>query len=170
MVSGAFILLDRVAGVAYRHARRECRMKRPTGVTIVAVLGFIAAALWTVAGLAICMGGAMVSRLAQTPMGRLAGMGGTLLGVMALGVAALGIVTAIGLLNLRNWARIVAIAAAGLSLLVAALGLLDALAHVHVLFFFGAFVRRALMAAVEVWILAYLLQPSVKQAFDAKSP
>jgi len=142
-------------------------MNRPTGVTIIAVLGFIAAVLWAVAGLAICMGGAMVSRLAHTAMGRLAGMGGTLVGLMALGVAALGIVTAIALLNLRNWARIVTIAAAGLSLLVAALGLVEALEHVHVLFYFGAFVRRAIMAAVDVWILAYLLQPTVKQAFSA---
>lgn len=142
-------------------------MKRPTGVTIIAILGFFAAALLIVAGLAICMGGAMVSRMAHTPMGMMAGMGGTLVGVTLLGFAVLGIVTAIGLLKLQNWARILTIVATGISLLVAGLGLVDAIAHLHMIFFFGALLRRAIMVAIEVWILIYLFQPDVKKAFGA---
>jgi hypothetical protein len=140
-------------------------MNRPTGVTVIAVLGFIASVLWAVAGVAMCMGGAMFSRLAHSPMARLAGLGGAFVGVIVLGVAALGVVTALGLLNLRGWARVLTIIATGLSLLVAALGLVDALRYVHMAFFFGAFVRRAIVAAVDVWILTYLFQPSVKEVF-----
>ena len=162
-------MLDRVAGVAYRHAQRGIRMNRPTGVTVIAVLGFIASGLWALAGVAMCMGGALFSRLAYSPMARLAGLGGAFVGVMVLGVAAVGIVTSVGMLNLREWARILTIIAAVLSLLVAALGLLDVLRHVHLLFFFGALVRRAIVAAVDVWILTYLFLPNVKQAFQPKS-
>jgi hypothetical protein len=142
-------------------------MKRPAGVTIIAILGFFGAALLLVVELSICMGGAMVSRMAHTPMGLVAGMGGTLAGVTLLGFAALGIVTGIGLLKLQNWARILTIADAGVGLLVAGLGLLDAVAHLHMIFFFGALVRRAIMVAIDVWILIYLFQPDVKQAFGA---
>ena len=38
-------------------------MKRPAGVTIIAILGFFGAALLLIAGLFICLGGAMVSRM-----------------------------------------------------------------------------------------------------------
>jgi hypothetical protein len=142
-------------------------MKRPTGVTIIAILGFFGAALLLVAGLAICMGGAMVSRMAHTPMGLMAGMGGALVGVTLLAFAALGIATGVGLLKLQNWARILTIVVAGMTLLVAGLGLLDAMAHVHMIFFFGALMRRMITMAIGVWILIYLFQPDVKQAFGA---
>ena len=142
-------------------------MKCPTGVTIIAILGFFGAALLLVVGLAICLGGAMVSRMAHTPIGMMAGMGGALVGVTLLGFAALGIATAIGLLKLQNWARILTIVMAGMTLLVAALGMLDAMAHVHMIFFFGALMRRAVTMAIDVWILIYLFQPDVKQAFGA---
>lgn len=35
------------------------------------------------------------------------------------------------------------------------------------IFFFMLFFRRIIIAAIQVWILIYLLQPHVKQAFGA---
>jgi hypothetical protein len=49
----------------------------------------------------------------------------------------------------------------------AGLGLLDAIAHLHMVFFFGALVRRAIVVGTDVWILIYLFQADVKQAFAA---
>jgi hypothetical protein len=142
-------------------------MNRPTGITVIAILGFCGAALLLLVGLFISLGGAMFSRMAHTPIGMMAGMGGALVGVTLLVFAGLGIATGIGLLKLQNWARILTIVMAGMTLLVAALGLLDAMAHVHMIFFFGALMRRVITMAVDVWILIYLFQPDVKQAFGA---
>jgi hypothetical protein len=136
-------------------------MVRPAGVTILAVLGFLGAAFSLMAGMMIFAGGAMVSRMSGTPLGMMAGVGGVIIATACVIFAVFYIIMSIGLLKLQNWARMILIVLLFLGLLSSAFGLLLALAHFHMFFFFW----RAIIAAVQVWILLYLFQPNVKQAF-----
>lgn len=141
-------------------------MKRPTGVTIVAVFTFLGAvvlALGSVAFFCVAAMG-MTSVDAGDPVSMaIAGMavaGGFSLLVLA-GVAAC---LAIGVLKLREWARIVSIAsiAAGIGCTFVSLfafrvmfpAVPSAVCHLFV-------------TATAVWMLVYLLLPRVKQAFSA---
>jgi len=144
-------------------------MERPAGVTIIAVLGIIGGAVLAVIGLILCTGGALFSGMAQRPLGIMIGAGSAVVGVILLGIAALYIVTAVGLLKLQDWARILAIVLTAAGLLLSGLGMFDVFRHQHVLFFFGVFVRHVVVIAIDVWILVYLFQPKVKQAFGASS-
>lgn len=139
-------------------------MERPAGVTFLALLAFFGAVILALGGLVMCLGGAMMSRMALQPgMRMVAGLGGAIIGLMLLGVAAVYVVMGIGLWKLQNWARILTIVLAGLGVLFFGMGMLLALVHFHVFFFFW----RAIFLALNVWIIVYLLQPNVKQAFGA---
>jgi hypothetical protein len=143
-------------------------MQRPIGVTILAVLAFVGAGFTVLGALAMFLGGAVLSSLADVPQMRaLAGAGGIILGIFFLAWAAFDAFIGIGLLKLQNWARIVTIVLAGLGLFFSAVGLLFSLTHVFGFFFFGLLVRRIIVAAIEVWVIVYLLKPHVKQAFGA---
>lgn len=144
-------------------------MQRPIGVTIIAVLGIIGGAVLAVLGILLCAGGAMLSGMAQRPAGMMMGVGGAVVGVIFLGIAALYIVTAIGLLKLAEWARVLAIVLTAAGLLFSVLGLFDVFRHPHVLFFFGVFIRHIVVIGIDVWILVYLFQPRVTQAFGASA-
>jgi hypothetical protein len=141
-------------------------MERPAGVTILAVVAFIFGGFLTLAGLGMVLGGAVLSRMADSGgLGMLAGVGGAIIGVVLFGIAVVYIVDAMGLLKVANWARILTIILVGLNLLRSTFTLLRSVAHVHVvgLFFTLVFV------AIDVWILVYLFKPEVKQAFGAAS-
>ncbi len=142
-------------------------MQRPTGVTIIAVLAFIGAGLCVLAALGALVGAAFLSNMTSYPgMGALAGVGAVMVGVLLIGLAVLDVFIGIGLLKLQNWARILTIVFAALGLLGVLIGLPFARLHV---FFFIFVLREIIFAAVEIWILVYLLQPHVKQAFGAKT-
>jgi uncharacterized membrane protein (DUF2068 family) len=143
-------------------------MQRPTGVTILAILAFIGAGMLVLAALAMFAGGAILSRFANIPqVGMVAGVAGAILAVMFLGFAVLEFVIGLGLWKLQNWARILTIVLICLALLSSALGILMGLTHMLGMFFFMLFFRRIIIAAIQVWILIYLLKPHVKQAFGA---
>jgi len=95
------------------------------------------------------------------------GMGGAIVGLILLCIAAAYVVAAIGLLKLQEWARILAIVLTAATLLILGLGLFDVFRHPRMLFFFGVFVRHVVAVAIDVWILVYLFQPNVKRAFGA---
>jgi hypothetical protein len=143
-------------------------MERPAGVTILAALAFIGAGMLVLAGLALFLGGAMMSRMSAYPQfGIVAGAGGAFLGIICLGFAALELVVGLGLWKLQNWARILTMVLLVLALVSSAFTLLFALTHMFGVFFFGLFFRRLVLAAIQLWILIYLLRPHVKQAFGA---
>jgi uncharacterized membrane protein (DUF2068 family) len=143
-------------------------MQRPTGVTILAILAFIGAGMLVLAALAMFAGGAILSRFANIPqVGMVAGVAGAVLAVMFLGFAVLEFVIGLGLWKLQNWARILTIVLLCLALLSSALGILMGLTHMLGMLFFMLFFRRIIIAAIQVWILIYLLKPHVKQAFGA---
>ena len=139
-------------------------MERPTGVTILAVLAFVGTGLLLLAALGVLLGGAMVANMAARPgMGMMAGVAGVVLGVTFLGIAILYAVVGVGFLKLQNWARILVIILCGLGVVFYALGILTALLHFHAVLLLW----RAILLAVDLWIVIYLLKPHVKQAFGA---
>jgi hypothetical protein len=137
-------------------------MDRPTGVTIIAVLGFIGAGLSLLAGLGMFLGGAVLSSMAGRPgMGMIAGIGGAFVGIVFLGIAAVYLVTAIGLWKLQDWARILTVVLSIIGAVLNGFGMLRAMLHLHI---FGLFIQ-AIFVAIDVWVAVYLLQSNVKQAF-----
>jgi hypothetical protein len=141
-------------------------MERPAGVTILAVVAFIFGGFMALGGLGAMLGGAVLSRVANSGgLGMLAGVGGAILGFVLLGFAVVYIVDGIGLMKVANWARILTIILVGLSLLRSAFGMMRSLGHMHPVGVFFSLV----IAAIDVWILVYLFNPDVKQAFGATS-
>jgi hypothetical protein len=141
-------------------------MERPAGVTILAVVAFLFGGLLALGGLGMMLGGAVLSRMANSGgLGMLAGVGGAIIGFILLGFAVVYIVDGIGLMKVANWARILTIILVGLSLLRSAFGMMRSLGHLNPV----ALCFALLIAAIDVWILVYLFKPDVKQAFGATS-
>jgi cytochrome c oxidase subunit IV len=141
-------------------------MERPAGVTILAVVAFIFGGFLALGGLGMMLGGAVLSRMANSGgLGMLAGVGGAIIGFVFLGFAVVYIVDAIGLLKVANWGRILTIILVGLSLLRSAFSMMRSLGHLNPI----ALCFALIIAAIDVWILVYLFKPDVKQAFGAAS-
>ncbi len=139
-------------------------MERPTGVTILAILGFIGAGLLVLAALGMFLGGAILANMATRPgMAMIGGVGGAIVAVVFLCIAALYFFVALGFLKLQNWARVLTIVLCGLGILFNGLGVLNALVHFHLVIV----VWQAIVVAIDVWVLLYLLKPHVKLAFGA---
>ncbi|MFZ0981629.1 MAG: hypothetical protein WAN23_19665 [Candidatus Acidiferrales bacterium] len=68
--------------------------------------------------------------------------------------------------KLKNWARIITIVLTGIGLLGSVLSIISPFGHMHI-FLFVFLIRRLILAAIYAWILWYLFQPNVKQAFGA---
>ena len=145
-------------------------MQRPTGITILGLLAFVSAGFLVLLAVTMFLGGAMISTLAARPQIRmLAGVGGAFLGIALLMLAILYAVMGFGLWKLQNWARILTIVLCAIALVFGGFGLLFSLSHLFGLFFFGIFLRRLIVIAIQAWILVYLFKPHVKQAFGATS-
>jgi hypothetical protein len=129
-------------------------------------VAFIFGGFMALGGLGAMLGGAVLSRMANSGgLGMLAGVGGAILGFVLLGFAVVYIVDGIGLMKIASWARILTIILVGLSLLRSAFGMMRSLGHLHPVGVFFSLV----IAAIDVWILVYLFNPDVKQAFGATS-
>lgn len=142
-------------------------MNRPTGVTIIAILYMIGAALCVVAGILMFVGGGfMATMMSQQTQGGagaasfLAGLGAAL-GVVVLIFGAIDAVVGWGLWSLKQWGRIMAIVLSALGALLQLPGLLRALTHFHIF----AVVWVGFWLAVHILIIVYLLKPEVKAAF-----
>ena len=139
-------------------------MARPTGVTILAVLGFICAAFALLAALGMFLAGsiglATMSR-GGGPMAGILGTVGALAGVVFLIFAALYVICGVGLLKLANWGRLLTIILVAIGLAFEVMGVLRALMPMHP----GSVVWNLILIAIDVWILMYLFKPHVKQAF-----
>ncbi len=140
-------------------------MQRPAGITVIVVLDFIGGAFCALIALLAFAGGSMIaSFLSQAGAGMGSGIAGGVVmfaGVVLLAVAALVIITAVGLLKLKGWARII-------QLVLTALGLLNSVRG----FASGFHMQGSAMAvtivviAYDVWVLWYMFTPGVKQAFS----
>jgi hypothetical protein len=146
---------------------KEQTMKRPTGVTILAVLAFIGAALLVAAALVSLLAGMLVSTMLSFRMGMIGGVGAAFLVIFFLLVfAVVDIMVGVGLWKLKNWARIITIVLTAIGLLGSVLSIISPFGHMHI-FLFVFLIRRLILAAIYAWILWYLFQPNVKEAFDA---
>lgn len=107
----------------------------------------------------------MLSGMAHAggPGSALFAMGGAIVGAIFIVLALVDLAIGIGFIKLQNWARVVAVIFIGIGLLFGVLGVFSLLAHIMVF----ALVVRLIVLAIEVWILVYLFQPHVKQAFGA---
>jgi hypothetical protein len=142
-------------------------MGRPVGVTIIAVLCFLGAAFCVIAGIGMIAGGGfMATFLSQRSQdagaaGILAGLG-AVAGVFCLIFAALYILVGMGLIKLKEWARIVTIVLLAIGACFQAFGLLASLAHFNIL----TFVWTGFWLAVDAFLIWYLIKPDVKAAFQ----
>lgn len=134
-------LASTIAPGAVERARSAGR-KRPIGVSVLAVFNIIGAALF---GLAALGAGA------EIPDPAAAGAVGAIFG----SVAVFGLVVAIGLWRLRNWARITAVVLYSLSCLGGVVSL-----------FTGAALGGFVQLLVAGGLIAYLCSEGVRDAFD----
>jgi hypothetical protein len=143
-------------------------MKRPAGVTIIAILAFLSAAILAVGSLAfffVAVLGATGGDAGDPASVAIAGMGvagGFSLLVLA-GVAAC---LAIGVLRLREWARIISVASIGVGIICTILSLFAFLGY-PVIPVVPMIVVLAIVIATGTWMLAYLVRPRVRLAFRA---
>ena len=139
-------------------------MERPTGVSVLAVLCFIAAGLTILISLAFMMGSAAISQMIGGGAGSAMFVGlGAIGGIFILAFAALYLVVGFGLWTLKNWGRLLMLILAAIGLVFGALGLLRALMHFHVM----VLAWQLIVCLIYAWIITYLLKPHVKQAFAA---
>lgn len=150
-------------------------MDRPTGITILAILGFLFGLL--MAGLAALMfvGGAFLGTMLGAAAaeggeaaagagmaGMLVGFGAVIGGVMLV-FAILYFAVGYGLWKLKNWARWITIILSGLGAVLGVLGLLGSLLAFEII----SLVFQLVFLAIYAWILWYMFQSHVKEAFDA---
>jgi hypothetical protein len=147
-------------------------MNRPAGVTVIAVLCFLATAGCILVGILLMVGGGFIATLISQQGGQGSGAGaglfaglGAAIGIVVLIFGALYAVVGWGLLKLKEWARIVTIVLAGLGILGALLGLVGVFTHFAVFILFWTAVRLAIFGCI-IW---YLLQPNVKAAFQGQA-
>jgi len=144
---------------------RAAVVKRPFGVTAVAVLMCIGAALLALGSLGFfVLGGGAVTTGAGGPMSQLFSEMGTIGAGIFLVLAAAYATLAIYLLKLASWARLATIVFIALGSLFAVIGILASLPHPD----FLVFAWQLLVIAVDVWIMWYLLRPHIKNAFAAR--
>jgi uncharacterized membrane protein (DUF2068 family) len=145
---------------------RRRSMQRPKGVTILAVLAFLLAALTLLAALVFLVGGPLLDELRRgaTGMDAMVLAMGAKLGVMLLVLAVVYAVAGIGLWKLQNWGRILTIVVVALGFLSAAAGALASIQHWQP----GPLIKQLIVVAIDVWIITYLLKQDVKRAFGAQ--
>jgi hypothetical protein len=145
-------------------------MGRPVGVTILAILDFIGAALCLLGGIGMLVGGSAIGAAISQQAGSSGGGGifamlGAAAGVFMLVFAAIAALLGWGLWGLKNWARIITIVLMGINIAFGLLGLVAIFAHFNVLSFIWSVFWMAIYALV-IW---YLLKPEVKAAFQGQA-
>jgi hypothetical protein len=140
-------------------------MKRPFGLTVVAVLMSIGAGLLALGSLAFfALGAIAVSAGPGGPMSQLflemGTVGAGIFLVLAIAYATLAIL----IWRLVYWARLAATVFIAVGLLFAVIGILASLPHPDIM----VFTWQLFVIAVDAWILWYLARPHVKDAFDAQ--
>jgi hypothetical protein len=140
---------------------------RPTGVTIIALLAFLAAAILALGAcifLFVGVAGMMGTDAGEPLSVAIAGMGAAG-GYSLMVLAGVAVSVAIGVLKLREWARVVSIAAFGLGILCTIFSLFTVMGYLVIPAVPMILCHLAAMA-IAVWLLSYLLRPAVKQVFS----
>jgi len=143
-------------------------LKRPSGVTIIAVLTFLGAAILAAGSFAFFFVGVMGMTggdAGEPTSAAIAGMG-LAGGFSLLILSGVAVCLAIGVLQLREWAWVASIASMAVGIACTILSLF-AIKGYRVLPPFPSVVFHLLLASTAAWMLAYLLIPRVKHAFNA---
>jgi len=143
-------------------------VKRPTGVTIIAVLTFCGAAILALSSFGfflIAVMGTTSKDGGQPVSAAIDGMG-VAGGFSLLVLAGIAACLAIGVLKLREWAWIVSMAciAAGIGCTIFSIFAFWSYRLIPVV---AIIVFHLLVMGTGIWMLAYLARPNVKQAFRA---
>ena len=138
--------------------------KRPTGITIIAVIFLILgifSLLWS--GLVFGFGGlrAMFGGVISAEQMAAAGAAGAWSGFLGIITATVQIVTGFGLLGMKKWAWILALIAVGLSVLQGIFGMFSGGIFSFMCGSFGL--------VIPVIMLVYLLTPSVRGRFEVSN-
>ena len=137
---------------------------RPTGVTLIAIYHYLAAAMLGVIGVSLFVGGKVISMLGGADSVILPRTGfliGVVGGSVFLAFALVHVIAGFGVWSMKEWGRLLAIVLAVISLLLAIPGLLLSAITMHV--FFGGY--RILRVTISVLLIWYLLQAETKAAF-----
>ena len=142
-------------------------MVRPTGVTVIAILDFIGAAFSVLGGIGMMAGGGMLATLMNQQgqangMSGLAASLGAVMGVFLLVIAAVEIILGVGLLKLKEWARMVTVILTAIFAALGLLGLLGSFVHFNLV----AVLFKVCVLAIQILIIVYLMKPEVKAAFQ----
>lgn len=154
----------------------QMRPERPAGVTVLALLGMFGSAMLMLMAVAfgvaaVAFGGFATSQGGNTPydfgrqLGPMLAAGGVAVAVVLFLGGLLGFVIARGLWNQRNWARVLYMISCGLSVLSSLFAVVGALTA-------GRDGGAAVMvttipvAALYVWIIAYLMKRDVAATFS----
>jgi uncharacterized membrane protein (DUF2068 family) len=137
-------------------------MARPTGVTILGILGILWGGFVVALSFLLFLGLAIVSWFMAGLPAMFLAFGGAAIGGFFLVYGILHLLVGVGLLRLAEWARVLAMVLAAINLAFAVLRLLA----IFIPFFFFFAFRRLFVCAADVLILWYLSQPQIKQAFS----
>jgi len=140
--------------------------KRPAGVTIIAVLTFCGAVILALSSFSFFLIAVMgtTSKDGRQPVSAAIDGMGVAGGFSLLVLASVAACLAIGVLKLREWARIVSIAsvAAGIGCTIFSFFAFWSYRLIPIV---AMIVFHLLVMATGAWMLTYLVRPRVKQAF-----
>ena len=140
---------------------------RPTGIVLIAIYHYLAAAFLVCVAIALGVGGSVLGALIGAGQSVPLGGMGFLVGIMGAAFCFLfALVAALagyGIWTLREWGRILCIVLAAIALLFSLPGLL-----LHFGFFLGGF--KLIKIAINVAIIWYLLQPQIRALFVGTAP
>ncbi len=140
-------------------------MKRPIGVIIVAILMFIGAGLLGVGTLAFFeLGPVAMTAGAEGPMSRLFSDMGTIGAAIFVVLAVAYLILAIEMFRLVYWARLASIVSIALGVFFAVFGIFVSFPRPDML----VFGLQLFVIAVDIWMLAYLMRPHVRELFTAQ--
>lgn len=142
------------------------RTVRPTGVTLIALYNYLAALMLAMFGIALLVGGKLISMLGGADSGILPRTGfmiGVVGGSIFLAFAVVYAIAGFGMWSMREWARTLSIILAVISLVFSLPSLL--LLAMTMQMFMGSY--RIARIAISVFILWYLFQAETKAAFRA---
>jgi len=143
---------------------------RPTGIVLIAIYHFLAAAFLVCLAIALGVGGSVLGAMfAAGNSVPLSGMGffvGIVGAAFTLIFAVVAALAGYGVWTLREWGRILCIVLAGISILFSLPGLL--FMGLHFGFFMGGY--RLIKLAISVLIIWYLVQPHIRSLFQRSAP
>jgi hypothetical protein len=143
---------------------------RPTGIVLIALYHFLAAAFLVLLAVTLAVGGSVLGAMfAAGNSGLLGGMGlfvGVLGACFTLIFAVVAALAGFGVWTFREWGRILCIVLAGITVLLSLPGLL--FMGLHFGFFLGGY--RVIKVAINVLIIWYLVQPQIRSLFQRSAP